>query len=67
MARKTTPPALTRPKAVAVRPNPHAALVERIRSVTGALCAAPSPHKRQALVDELEALTRVLADLPPLH
>jgi hypothetical protein len=38
-------------------------LVNRVKSVTGALCAAPDAEKREALLDELGVLTRILTDL----
>lgn len=41
----------------------HAGLVQRVKSVTGALCAAPTPTQRQGLLDELGTLNRILTDL----
>lgn len=38
-------------------------LVNRVKSVTGALCAAPDAEKREALLNELGVLTRILTDL----
>ena len=38
-------------------------LVNRVKSVTAALCAAPDAEKREALLNELGVLTRILTDL----
>jgi hypothetical protein len=43
--------------------NERDELVNRVKSVTGALCAGPDAEKREALLDELGVLTRILTDL----
>jgi len=43
--------------------NERDELVNRVKSVTGALCAAPDAEKREALLNELGVLTRILTDL----
>lgn len=53
----------TAPGVVLIMRNGRDELVNRVKSVTGALCAAPDAEKREALLDELGMLTRILTEL----